>query len=57
MSCTVVAIAVYLWAAFAVAIAETSFMGPPPGGWPSAIVGWLLWPVWPLVALLGIGKW
>lgn len=46
-----VAIAVYLWAAFAVAIAETSFMGPPKG-WATAIGGWLLWPLWPFVIFL-----
>ena len=42
--------AVDLWAAFAGAVAETSFMGPPRS-WLVAIGGWLAWPLWPFAAL------
>lgn len=45
------ALAVYLWAAFVVALAETAYMGPPDS-WPYAVGGWLAWPLWPLGYLI-----
>ncbi len=51
MTCTVVAIAVHLWAAFVVAFIDVSYLGARAWwAWPV----YLVWPLLPLSAILEI---